>query len=352
MLAQLIQDPAKINYIETPVKPPVNDAYGQLVKLGSTFDHVDNLFYFTYAVCIFCFVLITGVLLFSCVKYRRKTYDQPPASNMTHNTPLEVAWTVIPLVVVMVMFAWGFKGSLDMITVPEAASRNMYKVTARQWNWTFAYPNHPVPSTNEVWLEVNKPAAFLLESVDVLHAFFIPTMRVKRDIVPGRFQTVWFTPIEIGDFHMFCAEYCGEFHSTMYAQVHVVSAEEFNAAQRPWDKWEDATPQLAAKSGENLYKQLCRTCHSTNGSLGTGPSWKGLYVKAADGTITGGQREVYVGGQKQTITVDDAYITESILKPDAKKAVGFEKNNMTVPAQDERRIKGIIEYMKTLAEAK
>ncbi|HZN41354.1 MAG TPA: cytochrome c oxidase subunit II [Planctomycetota bacterium] len=351
MFAQLIQDPKPINYIENPVKPAAIDGYGQLEKLASTFDHVDGLFYFTYAVCIFCFVLITGVLLFACVKYRRKTYDQPAASNVTHNTPLEVIWTVVPLIVVMVMFAWGFKGSLDMTVIPQEASRNMYKATARQWNWTFTYPNSAATSIGECWLEVNKPVGFLLESMDVLHAFFMPAMRAKRDVIPGRYQTLWFTPIEVGDYHLFCAEYCGQDHSKMYAQVHVVTAEEF--IKKPWDTWpENPTPAEAAEGGKKIYKQICSSCHSLDGSKLIGPSWKGLFVKGADGTITGGQREVVVDGKKQTITVDEAYIIESVLMPDKKKAAGFENTNMAVQPIDEKRIKGIVEFMKRLEETK
>jgi cytochrome c oxidase subunit II len=353
VFALLTQDPAKINHIENPAPPQAIDAYGQLPKLASTFDHVDGLFYFTYVVCIFFFVIIVGVILFSMVKYRRKTWDQPAVSNVTHNTPLEVVWTVIPLIIVMIMFAWGFKGSMDMTTVPLEASRNTYKATAKQWNWTFTYPNHPSQSYGEVWMEVNKPAQFLLESTDVLHAFYMPAMRVKRDVIPGRYQTVWFEPKEVGDYHLFCAEYCGNDHSKMYAKVHVVTAEEF--AKAPWDLWDDSTPAAAAKSGESLYRQLCVSCHSVNGSPGTGPSWKGLFAKNADGTFTGRQREVLVAGQKQTITVDETYITESIRQPMAKLVAEapYDRGGMSAfPDLDDRKIKGLIEYMKSLAEAK
>lgn len=351
MFAQLIQDPPKINYVENPAAPREIDGFGQLEKLASTFDHVDGLFYFTYAVCIFFFVLITGVLVFACVKYRRKTFDQPAASNTTHNTPLEVVWTVIPLIIVMVMFAWGFKGSLDMTTVPYEASRNSYKASAKQWNWTFSYPNDPAQSYGEVWFVVNKPAQVLLESTDVLHAFYLPAMRVKRDVVPGRFQSVWFTPTEIGEYHLFCAEYCGENHSTMYAKVHVVSEADY--ATRPWDLWKDSTPEEAAKSAASVYSSLCSTCHSVNGAAGVGPTWKGLFVKNADGTTTGAQRDVLVAGQRQTITVDEAYIVESIRQPDAKRHADFPKGGMSAFTDlEEKKIKGLIEYMKTLAEPK
>lgn len=342
MFAQLIQDPPK-NHVENPAPAEVVDAYGQMTQLASTFHDVDGLFYFTYVVCIFFFVLITGVLLYSVVAHRRKTFDQPPLSNTTHNTPLEVVWTVIPLIIVMVMFAWGFKGSMDMTTAP--ADARLYKATAKQWNWTFSYPNGGGQSFGELWLEVDKSATFVLESTDVLHAFYMPSMRVKRDVIPGRNQSLWFRPTKTGEFHLFCAEYCGNDHSKMYAKVHVVSAEEY--AKRPWDTWDDANP---AKGGESLYKSLCSSCHSVNGSPLVGPSWKGLFVKDAGGAIVGGKRDVVVAGARQTITVDEAYIKESIKSPDAKKSAGFEAANMTAfPDLDEKKVNGIIEYMKKLA---
>lgn len=344
MISYLIQDPQK-NYVENPATPAPIDKWGQLERLASTFDHVDGLFYFTYAVCIFFFVLITGVLFFSVVKYRRKTWDQPAASNVTHNTPLEVVWTVIPLIIVMVMFAWGWKGSLDMTVVP--ADARQYKAIAKQWNWTFQYPNDAVPSYNELWLEEKKPAAFTLQSTDVLHAFFMPSMRVKRDVIPGRQGAVWFSPQERGEYHLFCAEYCGKDHSKMYAKVHVVTAEEY--AKRPWDVLKDSTPEEAAASGKNIYTALCSSCHTVNGVASAGPSWKGIFDKQG----VGRQREVILpDGTRQTITVDEAYITESIRTPNAKKVAEapFATANMSAfPDLDDRRIKCIIAYMKQLA---
>ena len=355
MINYLIQEPKPQQPEQaTPwadVPAPEIDYWGQLPVQAATFDHVDELMYFTYVVCIFFFVLITGVLLYSVVAHRRKTWDQKPLSNVTHNTPLEVVWTVIPLIIVMIMFAWGFKGSLDMTIVPHDAQRNTYKATAKQWNWTFTYPNDPVQSYGEVWMVVDKSAQFILESTDVLHAFFVPSMRVKRDIVPGRYQSVWFKPIKEGTFHMFCAEYCGDDHSRMYATVHVVSQEAFD--ERPWDVWDDSTPELAAKSGEGLYKRLCYSCHSLDGSIMTGPSWKGLFTKNADGTYLGRQREVIEAGVTKTITVDEAYIAESIAKPMQKVVAEQPYNNgsMTAfPTLPESRVKGIIQFMKSLAD--
>lgn len=353
MFALLTQDPARTpGHIENPAPPLAVDAYGQLPKLASTFDHVDGLFYFTYIVCIFFFVVIVGVIVASVVLYRRKTWDQPALSNVTHNTPLEVVWTVIPLIIVMVMFAWGFKGSLDMTTVPDAASRNLYKAVAKQWSWTFTNPQGD-QTDNEVWLEVGKPVAFAIESKDVLHAFYLPQMRVKRDVIPGRGQVVWFEPTEVGVYHLFCAEYCGNDHSKMYAKVHVLKAEDY--AKRPWSVWDDSTPAAAAKSGEGVYKAKCASCHSLDGSKLVGPSWKGLFVKNADGSITGGQRGVVEGGAKKTITVDDGYITNSVRNPMAVIADGQWSGAMNAFDDKELpdyKLAALIQFMKSLAEAK
>jgi len=342
VFAHLIQDPTPSKF----APPPVVDSWGQLPKLASTFQDVDGLFYFTYAVCIFFFVLITGVLLWAVVAYRRKSFDQPAVSNTTHNTPLEVVWTVIPLIIVMVMFAWGYTGARDMLTIP--ADARMYQATAKQWDWTFKHPNDNTDVIGEVWMEVGKNAAFVLESRDVLHAFFAPSMRVKRDVIPGRNQTVWFSPTEIGEFHLFCAEYCGKDHSAMYAKIHVVSAEDY--AKQPWNTWDDSTPALAAASAESqIYSKACISCHTLNGTKLVGPSFQGLFIKKKDGSIVGAQREVIEGGVRKTITVDYDYIVESILKPEQKKVVGYENANMTPYQFEENRLRGLFEFLKTQA---
>jgi cytochrome c oxidase subunit 2 len=139
----------------------------------------------------------------------------------------------------------------------------------------------------------------------------------------------------------------------MYAKVHVVPSDVYHAPQRPWDQWKDSTPEEAAKSGQSLYSQICSSCHTVNGTPSIGPSWKGLFVKQPDGTLVGRQREVIEGGVRKTITVDEDYIIESVHKPEAKKVAEapYVNNAMTAfPDLDERKIKGLIEYMKTLAE--
>lgn len=357
MINYLIQDPPQ----DPPQKwdgvpAPEIDAYGQLPVQAGTFDHVDGLFYFTYVVCIFFFVIITGVLLYSVVAHRRKTWDQKPLSNVTHNTPLEVVWTLIPLIIVMIMFAWGFKGSLDMTTVPHAAQRNTYKATAKQWDWEFKYPDGSI-SNDEVYVEINKPVQFILESKDVLHAFYVPSMRVKRDIVPGRFQSVWFEPIKEGVYHLFCAEYCGDSHSTMYAKVHVVDAETME--KKPWVKpppTADDPIEDRIAYGKDLAYRSCSTCHITQPGLyvETGPSWLGMFTKEGDNYI-GRQREVIEGGETKTITTDETYIKESIRSPMQKIVADPKYRNGVMSAWTEEslsdaKIACLIDYMKSLAD--
>jgi len=338
VLAFLIQqDPS-------PYVPPESvDHWGQLTMLASNFGDMDNLFYFTYAVCIFFFVLITGILGYSVVKYRRRTYDQPAAANITHNTVLEVVWTVIPLIIVMVIFAWGWKGSLDMSYVP--ADARQYRALAKQWDWTFFYPNDPGTSTGELWLEVNKPAAFTLESIDVLHAFYMPSMRIKRDVVPGRYQTTWFMPTQLGDYHLFCAEYCGRDHSRMYSKVHVVSAEAYGT--RPWDTFDLKDPP---GNGAKIYNTTCKACHSLDGSIVVGPSFKGVWGKTEKVVA----RKPGGGWDPPTeVTVNLDYLKESLRDPDAKKVVGFQGQQMTVQGEaaiNDQKVEWLAAFLEDLAK--
>ena len=328
------------------------DFWGQLPVQAGTFDHVDNLMYFTYAVCIVFFAIITGVLLYSVVAHRRKTWDQKPLSNVTHNTPLEVVWTLVPLIIVMIMFAWGFKGSLDMTTVPHDAQRNTYKATAKQWNWQFTYPDS-TQSIAEVYVEIDKPVQFILESSDVLHAFFVPSMRVKRDIVPGRYQSVWFTPTVMGVYPLYCAEYCGDDHSRMFAKLHVVDTATME--DQPWNKVPLATDPIEDRVayGARLASQLCGSCHKIKptDTVNTGPSWIGMFTKDGDNYV-GRQREVIENNETKTITTDEAYIIESIKDP-TKKIVAelpYKLGSMSkFDTLTDERIACIIDFMKSLA---
>jgi cytochrome c oxidase subunit 2 len=287
----------------------------QLPPQASTFaTDMDPLFIFVWVVCAFFFFLILGVLFYSAVKYRRVSEDQAPASNATHNTALEIAWTIIPLIIVMVVFAWGFYGAKDMLVAP--ADAHNVRVVASQWKWEFTHPGASAPATNELWVPWNEDVKLTTSSMDVLHSFSIPAMRVKRDVLPGRNQVVWFRPTKLGDFQIFCTEYCGASHSQMLATLHVVPRDEWDAA--PWN----TRPEDPVEWGQILYKNNCATCHTIDGSKLVGPSFLGIWGR--EGATEDGEKYV----------VDDEYFAESVRYPQAKIVKGYKGQVMTQFPED------------------
>ena len=315
-----------------------DDALAQLPPAASSFtESVDGVFYFTLWLCGIFFFLILGLLLYAVVRYRRKTEEQPPASMTTHNTALEVTWTVIPLVLIMILFAWGWRGVMDMTTAPAGALS--YEVQGRQWSWGVKHPGDKSyvtlspdnPAPVKMYVPVNKNVKVVMHSTDVLHSFYIPAFRIKRDVLPGRNQMIWFKATVPGTYPILCAEYCGDSHSYMLGTVEVCSEERF--AERPWA----VRPEDPVEWGAQLYAANCKSCHSLDGSVIVGPSWKGLY---------GSQRQLADGSQ---VTADDAYITESVRMPQAKIAKGFVGQNMTAYSEemiDNEALQAIIAFMK------
>jgi cytochrome c oxidase subunit 2 len=313
----------------------IQDPLGQLPPANSTFaSDVDGLYYFVTWVCLFFFVLITAIQVYSIVKWRRRAPDQPAASNVTHNTPLEVTWTVVPLIIVMVMFAWGWRGSLAMTVAPVDALQ--YEVEGAQWAWTVKHPKGQ-KKTNEIYVPVDTPIKVTLSSRDVLHSFFLPAMRVKRDVLPGRYQMVWFRALHTGTFDMFCTEYCGQDHSYMIGKIHVVSQEDWAAGKYP------PKPPTPEKHGEELFLQ-CRACHMLNGIPLVGPPLNNLF---------GREEEVLVSatGKYEKIKVDEAYFRESLKDPQAKLVKGFDgptSGKMTpMGSLTEEEVQALIAFLKT-----
>lgn len=309
--------------------------WGMPPQVSTFAEDIDGLYQFTFWISIFFFVLITAILVYSLFKWHRKSEDQPAASNETHNTPLEVTWTVIPLILVMIIFAWGWRGSLDMTVAPPDALT--YNVTARKWEWDITHPNHTEPLKNEIYVPLGRAVKFISHSEDVLHSFYIPAMRTKRDVLPGRLQMVWFEAKELGTFPFFCTEYCGDRHSFMIGEVHVVSAAEFDLGTQE----RRYQPQLAANAtpvekGEFYYKnRTCVTCHSIDGSRLVGPTFRGLWGK---------EEQIQDG---PPVLVDEAYLIESIKQPMAKIVAGYPPS-MPVQNVTDEEIGFIIEYIKSL----
>ena len=190
---------------------------------ASNFSHnVDAIFLFTLIVSIFFLVLITGLMIYFVVKFSRKR--NPKATNLHGNVGLEIAWTVIPTILVLIMFWYGWVGYENMSEVPEDALP--IQVTAQMWKWGFKYENGK--TFDSLYVPVNKAIKLNLTSLDVTHAFYIPKFRIKKDVYPNQARTVWFRAEELGSFDIACAEYCGLNHSYMYNKINVISEADFN----------------------------------------------------------------------------------------------------------------------------
>ena len=255
-------------------------------------------------ICIFFFVLIVGVMLWFMFKYRRREHVAD-TGGLTHHTPLEVTWSVIPLILVIAMFYVGLKGYVHITTPPENAY--VIDVTGQRWFWTFSYSNG-AKETNVLHVPIGRPVRLDMRSDDVIHAVFIPAFRVKQDVVPGRMTQLWFEATREGEFNLFCAEYCGTNHSQMIGKVIVHDADEFEVIIEELARWIDKVPEEKLHlAGAFLYNQ-CASCHSVDGSDGIAPSFRETHELFK----TGGMREFEDGSKA---VVDEAYLRSSILDP-------------------------------------
>lgn len=291
----------------------------------------DNLYAFLlWASFISCAILIGGMIYF-VHKYRRKGPSDKTAY-IDHNTFLEFLWSFIPLVIFMVVFAWGWHLYHKMRTEP--ANPLEVHVFAKQWAWEFAYKSGK-RSGNEFVVPVNQDVKLIMTSSDVLHSFYVPSMRIKQDVVPGRYTALYFKAEKLGDYQVFCTEFCGAAHSAMLAKLKVVSREDY-------EKWlqENEENLTLAERGQKLYNEKgCVACHSVNGNKMTGPTFLGIW----------GKEHEFADGTKAL--VDENYVRESILNPQAKVVKGYGPPSAMPTFQgqlDENQINNIIEFLKSL----
>ncbi|MEO8797134.1 MAG: cytochrome c oxidase subunit II, partial [Polyangiaceae bacterium] len=251
--------------------------------------NVDALYMLVYWFSVVFTVGVTGTMLYFVWKYRRRPGHK--AEPVTNNTTLEVTWTVLPIFFVAILFHLGFKEyAHDALAASNALEIG---VRGQQWSWNFTYPNGK-QDASEVTIPVNRPVKFVISSQDVIHSFYVPGARLKKDAVPGMYSSITFTPNTIGDMQVFCAEYCGKSHSGMLAKIHVVAEKDYEDFLKKGDRL-DGEPLDAY--GARLYKKnACYTCHTVDGSKGNGPTWKDMYGHSV--TMTSGQ----------TLTADDNYI--------------------------------------------
>jgi cytochrome c oxidase subunit 2 len=295
---------------------------------------IDWLWSLELKIMCFLFALIAVPMGYSLVVFRRRKGEAGEGEHFEGNTNLEIAWTIVPLITVVVI---AYIGAGNLAEVRRADPNAMViNVTAIQWSWSFEYPENGVVS-NELHVPVGRQIFLQMTSKDVIHSFWVPEFRVKQDLVPGRTTELRITPTLIGDYQVRCAELCGTSHAYMRAPVIVSSQADFDS----WMSDQAALAARAAQTPEGRGKALvaangCAACHSIDGSKGIGPTWLGLagsQVKLSDGT---------------TVTADDTYITQSIQQPQSQIVAGFENQRMIQFSFTDAQIADIIAYIKTL----
>lgn len=295
---------------------------------------VDGIFNFLLWLSLFFFTLIVGLMVIFVVRYRQRRHGELASSTVSHNNALELTWTLVPVLLVIVIFFVGFRAYLKL-SVPPADAYEVL-VTGQKWNWQFTYPNgYRDP---QLHVPVDKPIRLVMTSQDVIHSFYVPDFRVKHDVVPGRYTKVWFDPDQPGEHYILCAEFCGTGHSDMVSKVIVHPAGEFETWLAEAGGALDKLPP--AEAGERLTKSLgCNACHSVDGSRLVGPSYKGLF---------GSPRRLKGGA---SVIADENYLRASMLDPQGQVVEGFEPVMPTFQGRvSEKEIGMIIEYLKTLSD--
>ncbi|HVP80650.1 MAG TPA: cytochrome c oxidase subunit II [Thermodesulfobacteriota bacterium] len=291
---------------------------------------VDNVFLYILVICVFLLGLITFLMVYFVIRYRREKH--PRSADIEGSTWLEITWTVVPTLIVLTMFYYGLTGFEFLKKVPEGAM--IVKVVARQWSWLFQYENG-VQDT-ELRVPLGKPVKLVMNSLDVIHGFYIPAFRVKQDIVPGMTNVLWFQPTQEGTYDVLCSQYCGLQHSHMLSKVIVLPEEGFTS----W--YQGKEREVATKGplpGAQLYQvKGCVACHSTDGSPRVGPTFKGLLGK---------KEEVTSGGKKETLVVDDAFIRKFITEPNVVHIEGYPPIMPKISVTDEE-LTALVDYIKSL----
>ena len=307
---------------------------------GSTIARqIDDVFYFILWVSIISFVLCIGAGAWFVIKYRARQ-GHTAVHTASHDTRLEVTWTVIPTILVAIMFYVGFESFLDLREAP--ADSYEVQVVARQWSWEFNYPNGATDS--DLHVPVGTPVKLTMTSMDVLHSLYIPAFRVKQDCVPGRYTTLWFEALEPGEYHLFCTEYCGAEHWNMNRTVYVYEQDEYAEVMAEKANWLGDTAILPKEKGERLYNQACASCHLVTDETKIGPGFQIVSEAIRDGSQI-------LFDNAPPLVPDDNYLRESILVPGAKVRSGWPNQMNSFQGQlDETRIRYLITFIKSIAQ--
>jgi cytochrome c oxidase subunit 2 len=292
---------------------------------------VDYLYFFLTAITVFFSVVIFATIFYFMIKYRRRSPGERPKA-IEGSLPLEILWTAIPTLIVAVIFIWSASLYVRNAEPPKGAMEIF--VTGRQWMWKVEHPEGQ-REINELHVPLGRPVKLTMTSEDVIHDFFVPAFRVKKDVLPGRYTSMWFEPTKVGTFHLFCAQYCGAFHAGMIGSVIVMQPDAY-------EQWlaggvQGESPEAA---GEKLFlAQGCGTCHVADNS-GPAPSLLGVY---------GNQVKLTTG---ESVLGDDGYMRESILAPRAKIVAGYIPIMPSFQGQlTEEQIGNLIAYIRVLGKS-
>lgn len=300
-------------------------------EASTSAQQVDIAFYRILGIEIALLVIVTAAMIFFVLKYRRKKNTVP--ENIEGGTLLEIIWTIIPTLLVLVMFYIGWIGFDSIRTVPKEVM--VIKVIARQWSWLFSYDNGT--QSDVLRVPARKPVKLLLTSRDVIHSFYIPAFRIKEDCVPNMETYLSFTAELPGTYDIFCTEYCGLEHSAMISKAVAMEDNDFGA-------WYAAVPAGEKKAGEKktgekiLEEKGCLGCHTTDGTAKVGPTFKGLY---------GSRVTVLTKGKERTISADEEYLLRSIREPQADVVKGYPDVMTVIPVKPEE-LHAIVQYIETL----
>lgn len=311
-------------------------------------NQVDTLYGVLWLLTIFFTSLVLLLITVFAIRYRRGSLADR-SRPVDHDLRIELVWSIIPLVLGLGIFAWAAKLYANVYGEAPKSSKEVF-VIGKQWMWHLQHMNG-MRENNELHVPIDTPIKLTMVSQDVIHSFFLPSMRVKRDVLPGRYTTVWFQPNRIGKYRLECSEYCGTQHSLMGGWIYVMSKADFA-------KWYATGGQTGGSAGAGntggpggmeaagaqlAQEQGCTNCHAAPGQMARAPSWVGLYntkVKLAD------------GGQ---VIANDAYIRESILNPNAKVVNGFPVPSIMPPYQgllSEEQVLSLVSYVKALKDPK
>jgi len=304
-------------------------------KQASSFAaEVDYLYMAIFWISFVFFVAIIGVMVYFCIKYRRKGDVIDPQPSSSHNTAIEILWSVLPSILLVWMFYVGAESYFNMRVAREDAEE--IQVTAKQFAWVFTYPDGD--QTSELHLVKDNPVKLIMQSEDVLHSFFVPAFRQKMDIVPGRYTYAYIEPTLPGQYRLSCNEYCGTGHSKMKTMCEVHENEEDRQKNTNWipsdhQPWEN---------GKRIYQIQCSGCHKVNGEKATGPALNAIW----------GTDEKLMGGK--TIKVDEQYVLDSIMDPAKDIVDGYgpvTKMNSFKGTLTQEDVNYVIAYLKHLKQA-